>query len=152
MNAIAPNKETMIQYSNMQEEVKRMRADIRKTEDDIAKMLAEGTVQDKVKGGLGGIQGFKVEGFPITAFEKRKRILRHKVDRLIEKENELLEMIESIEIFIDNIPVSRDRRIFRGIYFEGKTQMEVAEEINISQAQVSRLEKKALRSMKNYLG
>lgn len=70
MNAIAPNKETMIQYSNMQEEVKRMRADIRKTEDDIAKMLAEGTVQDKVKGGLGGIQGFKVEGFPITAFEK----------------------------------------------------------------------------------
>ena len=35
---------------------------------------------------------------------------------------------------------------------QDKTQMEVAEEINISQAQVSRLEKKALRSMKNYLG
>ena len=29
--------------------------------------------------------------------------------------------------------------------------MEVAEEIGISQAQVSRLEKSALRSMKNYL-
>ena len=29
--------------------------------------------------------------------------------------------------------------------------MEVAEEIQISQAQVSRLEKKALREMKNYL-
>ena len=30
--------------------------------------------------------------------------------------------------------------------------MEVAEEIHISQAQVSRLEKKALQSMKHYLG
>ena len=36
-------------------------------------------------------------------------------------------------------------------FFEGKTQMEVAEEINISQAQVSRLEKNALKTLKNYL-
>ena len=46
----------------------------------------------------------------------------------------------------------REHKIINMRYFEGKTQMEVAEEINISQAQVSRLEKKALRSMKNYLG
>ena len=49
----------------MQEEIKRMRADIQKTEDDIARLLEEGTVCDKVKGGLGGIQGFKIEGFPV---------------------------------------------------------------------------------------
>ena len=36
-------------------------------------------------------------------------------------------------------------------FFEGKTQMEVAEEIGISQAQVSRLEKNALRAMRQYL-
>lgn len=36
-------------------------------------------------------------------------------------------------------------------FFEGKTQMEVADMIGISQAQVSRLEKNALRVMKNYL-
>ena len=36
-------------------------------------------------------------------------------------------------------------------FFEGKTQMEVAELIGISQAQVSRLEKNALKVMKNYL-
>lgn len=46
----------------------------------------------------------------------------------------------------------RERYIIRLRFFEGKTQMEVAEEIGISQAQVSRLEKNALRSMKNYLG
>lgn len=35
--------------------------------------------------------------------------------------------------------------------FEGKTQMEVAEEISISQAQVSRLEKNALKYMRKYV-
>ena len=35
--------------------------------------------------------------------------------------------------------------------FEGRTQMEVAEKIGISQAQVSRLEKNALRAMRLYL-
>lgn len=46
----------------------------------------------------------------------------------------------------------RENKIIQMRYFEGKTQMEVAKEINISQAQVSRLEKKALKSMKHYLG
>lgn len=36
-------------------------------------------------------------------------------------------------------------------FFEGKTQMEVAGEIAISQAQVSRLEKNALKYMKKYI-
>lgn len=45
----------------------------------------------------------------------------------------------------------RENRIIRMRFFEGKTQMEVAEEIHISQAQVSRLEKNALKSLKSYL-
>ena len=45
----------------------------------------------------------------------------------------------------------RERHIIDMRFFEGKTQTEVAEEIHISQAQVSRLEKSALRTMKNYL-
>ena len=42
----------------------------------------------------------------------------------------------------------RERRIVRLRFFEGKTQMEVADEVGISQAQVSRLEKIAIDSMK----
>ena len=45
----------------------------------------------------------------------------------------------------------REHQIISLRFFEGKTQMEVAESIGISQAQVSRLEKNALRTMKNYL-
>ena len=44
----------------------------------------------------------------------------------------------------------REREIIRLRFFDGKTQMEVAEMVNISQAQVSRLEKSALRSMRKY--
>lgn len=45
----------------------------------------------------------------------------------------------------------RDEHIIRLRFFEGKTQIEVADEIHISQAQVSRLEKNALKSMYQYL-
>lgn len=45
----------------------------------------------------------------------------------------------------------RENKIIRLRFFEGKTQMEVAEEIHISQAQVSRLEKNALKRMRHFL-
>lgn len=45
----------------------------------------------------------------------------------------------------------RERHILILRFFEGKTQMEVAEEIGISQAQVSRLEKAALHHMRKYV-
>ena len=45
----------------------------------------------------------------------------------------------------------REKHIIELRFFEGRTQMEVAAEIGISQAQVSRLEKNALKTMRNYL-
>lgn len=45
----------------------------------------------------------------------------------------------------------REQKILKLRFFEGKTQMEVADEIAISQAQVSRLEKNALKYMKKYV-
>ena len=133
------SKEILVQYSDMQEEIKKMREDIQKTEDSIAKLIEEGTVEDKVYGGLGGIQGFKIEGFPVAIYERRKKILRKKVDRLSDRENDLLELTETIETFIDEIPVSRDRRIFKAIYFENKTQQQIASELHIDRSLVSKI-------------
>ena len=45
----------------------------------------------------------------------------------------------------------REKNIIDLRYFSGKTQTEVADIVGISQAQVSRLEKNALKSMKMYL-
>jgi len=46
---------------------------------------------------------------------------------------------------------AREKKILQMRFFEGKTQMEVAGEIGISQAQVSRLEKNALSSIKKQI-
>ncbi len=46
---------------------------------------------------------------------------------------------------------ARERKIIELRFFNGRTQMEVADEIGISQAQVSRLEKSALKHMRKYV-
>ncbi|MNN49061.1 RNA polymerase sigma-F factor [compost metagenome] len=45
----------------------------------------------------------------------------------------------------------REKMILSMRFFEGKTQMEVADEIGISQAQVSRLEKSAILQMQKHV-
>lgn len=45
----------------------------------------------------------------------------------------------------------REKKILNLRFFKGRTQMEVADEIGISQAQVSRIEKTALKQMRKYL-
>ena len=63
------------------------------------------------------------------------------------------------EAWIENIALKeamkklnkREKQILNMRFFKGKTQMEVAEEISISQAQVSRLEKAALNHMRKYI-
>ncbi|MBQ3574411.1 MAG: RNA polymerase sporulation sigma factor SigG, partial [Clostridia bacterium] len=56
----------------------------------------------------------------------------------------------SIKNAIDHLQ-QREKRIIQQRFFQGKTQMEVAGEIGISQAQVSRLEKAALKQMQKYI-
>lgn len=46
---------------------------------------------------------------------------------------------------------SREKQIIKLRFFNGRTQMEVADEIGISQAQVSRLEKTALKHMRMHV-
>ena len=45
----------------------------------------------------------------------------------------------------------REKRILFLRYYEGKTQTEISEEIGISQAQVSRLEKNALKHLRKFV-
>lgn len=141
---MAVTKEILVQYSDLQEEIKKVRLQIQQTEDDIEKLLNEGTVVDKVNGGLGGIQGFKIEGFPVREFERRKRILRKRKDRLTEFENNLLEQTETIEEFIEEIKSSRDRQILRGLFLENKTQQQIARELYIDRSLVSKIINKYL--------
>lgn len=74
------------------------------------------------------------------------------MDQVSDKKNREDNWIEDISIKEAMKRLSdREYNIIKLRFFEGKTQTEVAREIAISQAQVSRLEKSALKSMKNYL-
>lgn len=74
------------------------------------------------------------------------------MDQISDKKNKEDNWIEEISLneAMEKL-TNRENNIIKLRYFEGKTQMEVAQEINISQAQVSRLEKAALKNMKNHL-
>ena len=74
------------------------------------------------------------------------------MDQISDKKNKEERWVEEISLneALKRLP-ERERHIIKLRFYEGKTQMEVAKEIAISQAQVSRLEKNALRSMRNYL-
>lgn len=74
------------------------------------------------------------------------------MDRISDKKNKEENWIEELSLAEAMGRLGeRERKIIQMRFFEGKTQMEIAGEIHISQAQVSRLEKNALQSMKQYL-
>ena len=74
------------------------------------------------------------------------------MDQISDKKHKEDNWIEDISLkdAVENLP-PREKNIIVLRFFQGKTQMEVAKEIGISQAQVSRLEKNALKSMKDAL-
>ena len=74
------------------------------------------------------------------------------MDQISDKKNREEKWVEdlSLQAAMEHLD-ERERYIIQLRFFEGKTQMEVAREIRISQAQVSRLEKNALRLMRQYL-
>ncbi|MHB1682279.1 MAG: RNA polymerase sporulation sigma factor SigG [Bacilli bacterium] len=74
------------------------------------------------------------------------------MDQISDEQNRDSNWIEGIAIKEAMRRLSdREKRILSMRFFEGKTQMEVADEIGISQAQVSRLEKAAIMHMQKFV-
>ena len=64
-----------------------------------------------------------------------------------DEEEELMNRL-FVEQLLDSLD-KRDKKLIYLRYYENQTQMQVAEALGISQVQVSRLEKKILRQMKD---
>ena len=74
------------------------------------------------------------------------------MDQISDKKNKEDHWVEELSLReAMNRLGEREKHIIDLRFYEGKTQMEVAREIGISQAQVSRLEKNALKTMRTYL-
>lgn len=75
------------------------------------------------------------------------------MDQISDEKNKDIQWIDEIALKEAMKKLSeREKRILSMRFFHGKTQMEVADEIGISQAQVSRLEKTAIKEMNKNIG
>lgn len=74
------------------------------------------------------------------------------MDQISDKKNKEENWVEELSLAAAMERLGeREKNIIRMRFFEGRTQMEIAKKIHISQAQVSRLEKNALRVMRDIL-
>lgn len=124
------DKNILIQYADMKEEIKDLRRRINDLEKQIRKIEEEGTVKDTVSGGMGGIQHYVVEGFPVPEHSKKKMLLKTRKVVLEEKEVELLELMNQVEEYINSIEKSELRIMFRLYYIDNLTWAKVALDMN----------------------
>ena len=135
------SKDVLVQYIDLQKEVKELREKIEKLESKIPKLdkrIAEieagETVKDKVRGGLGGIQNFNIEGIPTKEYnDKRtelyikKRLLAERREMLSLLELDSMRQINQVEKFIKAIKDSHIRRIVSLRVVNGMSWNEVAD-------------------------
>lgn len=124
------DKTVLIEYCDMQAETKQLRRMIEMTEKRLRKIDEEGVVSDVVSGGMGGIEYFKITGYPTVERSKVKRLLLLRMKRLKIKEERLLELTNLAEEFIESIEKSELRIMFRLYYTEGLTWQQVAMRMN----------------------
>lgn len=119
-------KSVLKQYIDLQEEIKETKARIERTEKQIQKIENNGTVIDSVTGGSGGIQRYKIEGFPYAEYGKLKERLYTRKATLQSLENEVMDKIGEVETFIASIEDSRMRRIISFRFIDGMSWRNVA--------------------------
>lgn len=122
-------REKLEQYTDLQREIEEIKEKIRKTEREIARIEEEGTVKDKVMGGLGGLQSFKIEGYPTQQLSRKRTLLYTRKATLSQLEIEASETLNQVEEFIAGIEDSRMRRIINLRYIENLSWNKVADKI-----------------------
>lgn len=119
-------KQILNQYADLQQEYKEVRQKIEKLEKQIDQIEQDGNVVDKVTGGLGGWQSFRIEGFPYPEYSRKKTLLYTRKATLSELEMELLETLNQVEEFIASINDSHIRRIISLRVVDGLSWNDVA--------------------------
>lgn len=137
-------KKVLKQYISLKNEVKETKEKIKSLEIQICQIskrlreieVKKESVRDKVKGGMGGIQGFQIEGLPIREYQTKKSelmmkniLLNQRKSTLEILEYELLEETNEIERFIMGIQDSQMRRIISLRFIENLSWNMVADRI-----------------------
>ena len=126
------NKELLVQYCELRGEIKDLRERIDNDEKRLRKIEEEGVVSDTVTGTRkdGTIGAIKITGFPLPEYSKVNAMLKKRIAKLQIMEDELLEAVNAVDDFINSIPKSDLRQIFRFYYIDDMTWRRVAVNMN----------------------
>lgn len=125
-------KDILIQYCELREEIKDLRERIDRDELRLQKIEEEGVVSDTVTGTRadGTIGSIKITGFPIPEYSTVKAMLKKRIAKLQIMEDELHEEVNAVDDFINTIPKSDLRQMFRFYYIDDMTWRRVATNMN----------------------
>ena len=127
-------KEILIEYCELRQEAADLRLRIERDQRRLSEMQEKGyVVSDTVKGTRkdGTIGPIKITGFPEPAYEDTKAMLKKRIAKLEIVESNLLAAVNKVDDYIETIPKSELRQIFRLYYLDDLTWAQVALQMNV---------------------
>lgn len=126
------DKNILIEYADMKEEIKDLRRRIEKNQRELDK-LNKMVVTDSVTCGKKGrkpIRTVKIQGKPTMAIVQKQNALEKNMKKLEDLELELLELTNQAEEYIQTIEKSELRIMFRLYFIDDLSYPNVAQEMN----------------------
>ena len=126
------DKNVLVEYANMREEIKDLRKRIEENQRELDK-LNKMIVTDSVTCGKKGnkpIRTVKIQGRPSMAIVQKKNALERNIKKLEKLEMELFELTNQAEEYIQTIDKSELRIMFRLYYIDDLSWIQVAHRMN----------------------
>ena len=126
------DKNILIEYADMKEEIKDLRRRIEQNKKELSRLNGQ-IVMDSVSCGKKGkkpLGTVKITGRPVTAISRKESLLNKRIRRLEELEEELLELTIQVDEYIETIEKSELRIIFQLYYIDDLTWYQVALRMN----------------------
>ena len=126
------DKNILEQYLEIKGEIRDLHERIDRDQRRLERIKKEGLVSDTVRGTRkdGTIGPIKITGYPLPEVDQVKNMIKRRVLKLHILEDELQEAVNAVDDFIEKIPKSDLRQIFRLYYLDDLTWAAVAINMN----------------------
>lgn len=122
-------KHILKQYRDLIEEREEIQNRISRINRALDRLNREGIVKDAVKGGLGNMQTYHIEGFPTSKEDELKHNLNKQRSILAVRESDISDLTNEVEQWLNGLDDSRIRRLITKRLIEGKPWNTVAAEM-----------------------
>lgn len=126
------DKSVLIEYADMKEEIKDLRRRIDAGRKELEKLNSM-VVTDSVTCGKKGkkpLRTVKVQGKPTMAIIRKGELQKRRIEKLESLEADLLDLTNQVEEYIETIPKSELRIMFRFYFIDDLSYPKVADQMN----------------------